>query len=105
MLPWLKREFPARYPVSVRRVPRKMLGGDDGECDLTGEQFRIRIAKEMQWSLRRDAIIHEHAHAVSWFNDAPEEDPHTAEWGVAYARIYRSMWAWNFGRPIHEDEL
>ena len=98
LLPWLKRTFPARLPVSVRTVPARVIGEFDGDTDLVGKRFIIRINRNRSYALRFDALIHEHAHALTWDNVPEGCDPHVSEWGVAYARIYRTFWAWDFGR-------
>jgi len=108
LLPWLRKNFPARYPVRIRRVATGELSNDDGDCDLFDWQnkrnaieFRIRINRNRSWSLVRDAVLHEWAHALSWFT--PGREPHSAEWGVAYAELYRTFWQWNFGRKSTEE--
>ena len=102
---WLRKNFPAKHPVGVRRVSARALGQYAGDCDLLGTRFLIRINREKSFALKLDTILHEWSHALTWFNETPDEiDPHTAEWGVAYARIYRALWAWNFGRPVDQDE-
>jgi Zn-dependent peptidase ImmA (M78 family) len=91
----LKREFPAKKPIYVRRVitpfdkdftPKKRLYGycvDKDDC------FVVKINKNMSLSEQKDTLIHEWAHCLAgWENN---KDPHSKEWGIAYAKIYRKM--------------
>jgi len=103
LLPWLRKNFPATLPVKVRRVTADKMSKFDGDCELhNGIEFRIRINRNRSWSLVLDAILHEWAHALAWF--APGEEHHSAEWGVAYAKLYRTFWQWNFGRKAPDGE-
>ena len=98
---WLRREFPPRYPVTIRRTSfREKFHGytvflDD---DL---RFVIRVRIDQSTALQIDTLIHEYAHVLAWFG--LDEDVHAEEWGVAYARIYRAFIEWDFGRPRKDN--
>jgi hypothetical protein len=89
-------------PVRVRSVPAKQLGKFHGTCDFDATygkvgRFEIRINRAASFALRLDVLIHEWAHALTWFG-SPLIDDHSEEWGCAYARIYRALCEWNYGR-------
>lgn len=93
-LRWLRHEFPAQRRVVVRSVEIKDCCG---YISLHRECFFIRVDKLLPDFVRLDTIIHEWAHALAWFSADQEED-HSDEWGLSYARIYRAWVKWNFGR-------
>jgi len=99
LLAWLRRTFPLQHPVRVRRVQIK----DCGTCEFNDDtnRFHIQIDCRQCSALARDSLIHEWAHALTWF--CPADDDHCAEWGVAYARIYREYLKWNYGRGPEEN--
>jgi hypothetical protein len=92
---WLRKEFPARIPVYT--VQRKLVGLC-GDCTYlrNADRFRIRIHKTDTYRLKLDTVIHEWAHALTWWPE-PADD-HSAAWGQEYARIYRAWIRWDFGR-------
>lgn len=94
MLAWLHRNFPAQYAISVRSKPMKKF---HGYTEYTGAWFHVKINRKQSHDLRIDALIHEWAHCLSWFG-AEQTEEHSAEWGLAYARIYRAFIKWNYGR-------
>lgn len=70
--------------------------GKDGYCTKIGDEFQIRINKELSESGAIDALLHEWAHARCWshLHDALNHDDfqkhaHDASWGVAYSEVYR----------------
>ncbi len=77
---------PAQHPVKVRR--ERMADGDLGECsyDPKRKTFTIRISNEIPYRWAVDYLIHEQAHAITWFLERVDE--HGPEWGLAYARCY-----------------
>lgn len=112
LLGWIRRNFPPHLPVRVRCVPAKRLGKGKkalvGYCTINTNvgklgRFEIFISRQMSFALRTEVLIHEWSHALTWFG-SPGEDDHDAEWGVAYARIYRAFCEWNLGRPVEEEE-
>ena len=90
---WLRRNFLVQRTVSVRSASIKKF---HGYVEYDGE-FKIRISCKQSLNLRLDALIHEWAHVLTWFG-AEETTEHSAEWGIAYAKIYRTFIVWNYGR-------
>jgi len=101
---WLRKSFPLQHSVSVRRYPTRKLGGDNGDCAFAGSTFRIRVNRNKSFNMMVDTLLHEYAHAMVWYEWDEEDDPHIAEWGVAYAKLYRAFWAWEFGRAKQVKE-
>ena len=93
LLRMLKKDCPAAFPVSVRRVKLSKL---EGRCWKHGKTFHIQIDSALCESRAMDVLIHEWAHARAWNHmlDAAKDDAafnklaHDAAWGVAYAEIY-----------------
>ncbi len=101
LLAWLRQEFPLRYPVDVRSVALK---GAYGETDFKRGSFIIRINMQKWFPTRVDTILHEWAHAMTWFGAGHYED-HSDEWGLAYAKIYRGWDEWDYGRSnVHRTQ-
>lgn len=98
-LSWLRREFPLSKRVRVRQMKMK----DQGETEYLNHCFEITIQKKQCLNLRMDTLLHEWAHALTWFgNDA---DPHGSEWGLAHARLYRTWLTWNYGQGLEDEEI
>ncbi len=54
--------------------------------------------------LKLDTLLHEYAHVLSWFGAEFETEEHGSEWGIAYAKLYRTFIEWNYGRnEIKQD--
>ena len=98
---WLRRNFPAQHLVCVRS---RSLKEDQGETELIGlpTWFHIRINRKQSYLSRIDTLIHEWAHCLTWFGAETHED-HSSEWGIAYAKIYRTFIEWNYGQEKKED--
>jgi hypothetical protein len=97
-LAWLRREHPLGKRVRVRRIVMK----DQGDTDYVNHCFEINILKTQCLGLRMDTLLHEWAHAMTWFgNDA---DPHGSEWGLMYAKLYRTWLIWNYGRGLEGED-
>lgn len=94
---WLRREFPSRYPVTIRSKPAKKGSGDS---DFRGRRFYIRINSRKPYSERIDTILHEWAHVLTWFGAGRAED-HSDEWGLWYAKLYRN-WERIYGEKKEE---
>jgi len=90
---WLRIQAPASSTVYVRRCTLTELCGN---CSYNGIRFFIRINKKDPFRVQLDTLIHEWAHAISWFTPGVED--HSGEWGLAYARIYSAFIRWNYGR-------
>ncbi len=95
---WLRREFPAQHKVRIRSVKMKDY---DGEAIFQNQsrykQFLIRINRNKPLATKLDTLLHEWAHCLTWFG-AEQEEHHSDEWGLWYAKIYRAFEKWNFGK-------
>ena len=105
-LRWIRRAFPTKKRTVVRSLSDKAMGKDCGELVEERGVWVIRVNKQQSMSLRIDTLLHEYAHALSLgvLKGEEYEEPHSPEWGVAYARVYRAFLEWNFGRGPEEDE-
>jgi len=87
-----RERFDTLYPVSVRRVS---LGhwGDTSIAKRKGQPILlVRINSDLPSEAEPFVLTHELAHCIQWrANEENREDDHDAEWGVAYARIWRTM--------------
>lgn len=54
--------------------------------------FKIRINKCYKLEIQIDTLMHEWAHCLA--NWHALEDPHSKEWGIWYAKIYREVMKW-----------
>lgn len=84
---FLKKAFPSKYPISVRR--KKISNRFDGDCSFLNNKFIIRINKNMSESEAIETLLHEWAHTIAW--DRCHLDEHCDEWGKAYSRVYRAF--------------
>ncbi len=102
LLIWLRRNFPegTGRKISVRRVPNKKMYRLAGDTDNGSSSFIIRINANMWFDMTVDTLLHEWAHALTWFND---EEPHSDVWGVTHAKILREYYYWGFGRKKKEE--
>lgn len=87
VLKFLKAEFPAEFPVSIRRL--KLSHKLDGDCLLMADHYRIRINRNLSEKEAIETLIHEYSHVISWNRCAT--DCHCTEWGKAYSRVYRKF--------------
>jgi len=99
IIAWLRRNFPASSPVYVQSIPMK---GMHGCTTSEAEYFQISIHRNQSIALRIETLIHEWAHVLSWFGAETHLDDHSAEWGLAYARIYRTFVEWNYGMELKQ---
>jgi len=96
---WLRREFPAQHKVQVRS---RQLKDYHGDASFVKEYFYIQINCRKSFSARIDTLLHEWAHALTWFGN--DGDAHGSEWGLMYAQLYRNWLTWNYGQgPENED--
>lgn len=97
----LRKDFPAEYPVRVRREENSSLkqkGYKDppyGWCWLSNENkpkseryFSITINKNVSWRQQFETILHEWAHALTW-NLLVEGKDHGDLFHRAYGNLYR----------------
>lgn len=90
----LRKRCPANKPVKVRvtklpycdRKNNLRLYGDSLEND---DHYIIRINKESDLLIQKETLMHEWAHCLAGWEDG--KSPHSREWGIAYAKIYRIM--------------
>lgn len=94
LLRMLKAQFPAAFPVSVRR--EKISSRLEGRCWKDGKKFYIQIDSRLDEHKAMDVLVHEWAHARAWnhrldtatTDEAFNKLAHDAAWGVSYAEIY-----------------
>ena len=98
---WLRRNFPADSPVCVASAPLK---GVHGCTSLKTGYYQIKINKRKSFSLRIDTLIHEWAHCITWLGAEADIEDHSSEWGLAYAKIYRTHIEWNYGKEGSMDD-
>ena len=89
---------PTKYPVKVvwARSPRSE-GLEDclAFCDLVKRAepyFIIKIPGTLHRTHQCELLIHEWAHALSWFQ-VPLSQPHGRHWGIAYSKAYQAAGA------------
>jgi len=67
-----------------------------------GKSFNITIyqrikelgrVRNITWTERYDALIHEWAHCLAWNANHQTLEFHDAMWGVAYANAYNAIYA------------
>lgn len=86
LIRFLKNQFPAQFPVSVRRL--RLNTNLDGDCRLCQKAtFLIRINRDLLEHEAIETLLHEYAHVLAW--DKCQNDQHCNEWGKSYSRIYR----------------
>ena len=97
---WLHRNFPADSPISIKSVSMKEHGYTQPETGY----YQIKVNKKKSFSLRIDTLLHEWAHCLTWLGAETDIEDHGAEWGIAYARLYRTFLEWNYGREGSMDD-
>jgi hypothetical protein len=60
-----------------------------GMCRERGRDLQVVVRAGLPRCVAIETIIHEIAHATTWYLIGPEADTHGPEWGVAYARAYQ----------------
>lgn len=93
---WLRRNFPPTLPTYVKSAQMEDCG--DTIFSEDAEDFRIRVRSNHSLNLKVDTLLHEWAHVLTWFGAEFETEEHSAEWGVMYAKLYRTFIEWDFGR-------
>lgn len=97
LIAWLRRNFPIDdFPVTIRSKPLKNYCGS--AVLNKNVRFDILIHRNQCFTLRVDTLIHEWAHALTWFGAETHHEDHSAEWGIQYAKIYRTYYEWNWGK-------
>lgn len=92
---WLHRNFKPVVPVHVRCRKLITVQGVTWKYDGIG-CITIVINDGPCWCCKIDSLIHEWAHAITWFGSERDQE-HPAEWGIAYAKIYSLFLEWNYG--------
>lgn len=88
----LRYECGCSLPVKVVRT--KVPADIYGDTTLVGGKtphFRIRIDRDAGDDLAYSILNHEWAHALAWNVGNQNITDHSAEWGVAFSRVYRAM--------------
>lgn len=102
LLAWLHRNFSLANACHVRTI--KISDKLCGSTDRDKKGFHIKIRQQQCFTLRVDTLIHEWAHALTWFGAETHNEDHSAEWGIQYAKIYRTFLEWNWGREPDEEK-
>ena len=86
--------FSTLHPITLRR--EKI--ADWGDCSLGTRSGKpvivVRVNSTLPVEMQLLVLLHELAHAVQFRHDEAEElreSDHDAEWGIAYARIWRAL--------------
>jgi hypothetical protein len=93
---WLRRNFPVSLPTRIKSVKMKDFG--DTTYNKSPKNFFIRINRNCSFAQKADTLLHEWAHCLSWFGAESEIEDHSAEWGIMYAKLFRTFIEWNYGR-------
>lgn len=96
----LRDRFPAICPVRVVMRDRQQMKDHTGRPCIgyaefhqgRGQHFEISLCRSMSKQARFETLLHEWAHVLAWPCEDQDSAKHTAEWGVAYAKI----WSWWF---------
>jgi hypothetical protein len=91
---YLTRNYPTPFPTTLlvlsETVDKKVLGS----TSKSKRKIYIVVDGTMEQSRAIETLAHEYAHAMTWTYQAIEDirPHHCAEWGLAYASIYRDLW-------------
>jgi len=98
LLNMLKKDFPPEHPIKVRRVNKESLSSDTplfGTCSLVNQNkpkakryFVITLCKTNPWSVQTDTLLHEWAHALTWYQLVDGKD-HGDVFARKYGVLYR----------------
>lgn len=95
----LRERFPTDLPVRVRRVTKEIMGADTpyGICSLVNASkpkskryYLILINKQHPWSQQCETILHEWAHALTWYQLEDGKD-HGDIFARKYGVLYREF--------------
>lgn len=100
LIVWLRKNFSPHLQCYIRTISLKNLCG---QTERKEKKFLIKIHKNQCFALRIDTLIHEWAHALVWFGAETNNEDHSAEWGIQYAKIYRTFLEWNWGEGPDEE--
>ncbi len=98
-LRWLRRNFPTQGPIKVQSSIQIK---DCGETAYSPhfKSFKIRVRKGQSLTSKIDTLLHEWAHALTWFGFESEIEDHSSEHGMAQSKLYRTFLEWDYGRAI-----
>ncbi len=91
----LRKDLKPMFPVEVELTNK--LGRKDtlGYCKLEdtgkGYKFVIRIRATLPEDLASMILMHEWGHALYWDFNESKAPHHGPEWGIAFARVWRSV--------------
>ena len=84
----LRTECNPGYPVTV---VRRVLKQQCALCVFEKSRFRLTIDSNASFQHQLDLLLHEWAHAMSWFAPELEKTDHPDEWGLCLSRCYRAV--------------
>ena len=96
----IKKSLPVDRPVIVQSTDSLPL---DNRFGKTGERwagetlkydthYKIRINRTYSIDDKKEILMHEWGHVLAWGKD---KDDHGANWGIAYAKVYRTALSWS----------
>ncbi len=95
ILKLLRADFPAEYPVRVRRHPGVHKDAPCGGCSLVNQDkpkseryFLIEINRSVPWRNQFETILHEWSHALTWEEVAEGRD-HSDIFHRKFGVLYR----------------
>jgi len=103
---WLRKVHPPHLPITVHQVEPETIDKKYGHTWLDDDAgyLRIEINKRKWFGQKLDTVLHEWAHALTWFGAETNYEDHSAEWGIAYAKVYRTFLRWYCGKPQEPEE-
>jgi hypothetical protein len=99
LLKYLKEQFPPEHEVRVKRLSSNVLGPDApyGTCQLVNSSkpkskryFLICVRKADPWNIQVDTLLHEWAHALTWYQ-LPDGKDHGDQFARKYGVLYRAF--------------
>ena len=102
LLAWLRRNFPTKLPVTVRRVPYLRKREQCLGCCIREEDgFTILIDANKPFYVQAETVCHEWTHARIW--EYEQTMDHNDHYWIQYGEIYRLWDAWDYGRAKPTD--
>ncbi len=93
---WLKKMFPPQRSITATscKTEKEVLE----TAELIGGSSGLGIKNKLDCHIKIEILLREWARFISCLGDGHEED-HPDDWGLAYAKIYRTFIEWEYGRP------
>jgi hypothetical protein len=92
---WLADSFPTPYPTKLSLIDSKDKDSKKlcGWVELTNRKLVISLNTSFPRYVILDTLLHEMGHCVSWSHRSMYNfiTDHSAQWGIAYAQIYRAF--------------